>query len=83
MAFFVGTFQCVPVAKFWNMQIPGKCINKSAWYYVTAAVSIVQDFLLVVLPFFILRRLAMPTREKVSLMIILGLGGMYVHFKLC
>jgi len=83
VALFVGTFQCVPVASFWNMQIPGKCINKTAWYYVAAVVSILQDILLVVLPFFILRRLAMPTREKVSLMVILGLGGIAAIASVC
>ncbi|KAF3007494.1 hypothetical protein E8E13_005315 [Curvularia kusanoi] len=83
VALFVGTFQCAPVAKFWNMQIPGKCINKTAWYYVTAAISIVQDILLVILPFFILRRLAMPAREKASLMVILGLGGVAAIASIC
>jgi hypothetical protein len=70
----------MPVAKFWDARIPGKCINTAALYYANAAINIVQDVSLVVLPFFMLRSLIMPRKEKISLMVILGLGGMYVQF---
>lgn len=67
----------MPIEKFWNLQVPGTCFNKTAWYYVTAAVSIIQDIQLVVLPFFILRKLLVPRREKIVLMFVLGMGGVY------
>lgn len=63
------------MAKFWDPRDPGRCVNTAALYYANAAINIVQDISLVVLPFFILQQLLMPKREKVSLMIILGLGG--------
>lgn len=68
----------MPVAKFWNPQIPGTCVNAAALYYANAAINIVQDISLVMLPFFMLRSLSMPRKEKVTLMIILGLGGVSV-----
>ena len=71
----------MPVEKFWDARIPGKCINTAALYYANAAINIAQDISLVVLPFFMLRSLIMPRKEKISLMIILGLGGMYVYLK--
>lgn len=70
-----GLLQCLPIAKFWDDRIPGKCINKTAFYYANAAISIVQDVSLVVLPFFMLKHLLMPRKEKICLMIILGFGG--------
>ena len=76
--FFTGVFQCVPVAKFWDARIPGRCVNTAALYYANAATNIVQDISLVLLPFFMLRGLIMPKREKISLIFILGLGGVYV-----
>ena len=73
--FFTGVFQCFPVAKFWDATIEGKCVDTAALYYANAAINIVQDISLVVLPFFMLRGLIMPKREKISLILILGLGG--------
>lgn len=74
-ALIVGFLQCQPVAKFWDSSIPGTCVNKAATYYANAAINIAQDISLVMLPFFMLRHLAMPKREKISLMAILALGG--------
>lgn len=77
-AIFAGIFQCFPIPAFWDPRIPGKCIHRSALYYTSAAVSIAQDAALIVLPYFILQKLVLPKREKISLILLLGLGGMYV-----
>ncbi|KAL1656297.1 hypothetical protein SLS61_000759 [Didymella pomorum] len=82
-ALIAGILQCMPVAKFWDARIPGKCINTAALYYANAAINIVQDISLVVLPFFMLRSLIMPRKEKISLMIILGLGGIAAIASIC
>ncbi|PSN60339.1 hypothetical protein BS50DRAFT_563986 [Corynespora cassiicola Philippines] len=73
--FFTGVFTCYPVAKFWDDRIPGGCVNKEALWFANAAINIAQDISLVVLPVFILRKLALPKREKIGLILILGLGG--------
>ena len=74
-ALIAGILQCNPVAKAWDPRIPGKCIDTGTLNYVNAALSIVQDIALVVLPFFMLRQLIMPRKEKIILMVVLGLGG--------
>jgi hypothetical protein len=74
--FFTGTFSCYPVAKFWDDRIPGGCLNKPKLWYANAGINIFQDILLIVLPIFILRKLILPRREKISLVLILGLGGL-------
>ncbi|KAF2197097.1 hypothetical protein GQ43DRAFT_223315 [Delitschia confertaspora ATCC 74209] len=73
--FLTAVFSCVPVPKFWDDRIVGTCVNKPALWFANAGINIVQDIWLIVLPFFILKKLILRTREKVVLMIILGLGG--------
>jgi hypothetical protein len=75
-AFFANIFSCSPVAKFWDDRIPGSCINKTALWYANAGISIVTDFALVILPMFIIRKMQLRTREKYTLALILGLGGL-------
>ncbi|KAH7131876.1 hypothetical protein B0J11DRAFT_565468 [Dendryphion nanum] len=70
-----GILTCYPVAKFWDDRIPGGCVNKPALWYANAAINILQDVSLIILPIFILRKLIIPRKEKISLCIILGLGG--------
>ncbi|OAG05522.1 uncharacterized protein CC84DRAFT_1067354, partial [Paraphaeosphaeria sporulosa] len=74
-AFFANVFACSPVPKFWDDRIPGRCINKTAMYYANAAISVVTDVALVILPIFIIRKLQLRRREKYTLAFILGLGG--------
>jgi hypothetical protein len=73
---FTGIFSCYPVAKFWDDRIPGGCVNKPALWYANAAINIFQDISLIVLPIFVLRKLVLPRREKICLILILGLGGL-------
>lgn len=75
-ALFAGVLQCLPVPRFWDFRIPGKCLNTTALYFTNAAILIVQDISCVVLPFFILRQLTMPRKEKISVMLVLCLGGL-------
>jgi hypothetical protein len=74
--FFTGIFSCYPVAKFWDDRIPGGCVNKPTLWYANAAINIFQDISLIGLPIFILRKLILPRKEKISLVLILGLGGL-------
>ncbi|KAF2998313.1 hypothetical protein E8E13_007683 [Curvularia kusanoi] len=82
-ALVAGLLQCNPVAKFWDQRTPGKCISVSVLYFTNAAINIAQDTSLVVVPFFMLRQLVMPRKEKISLMIILGLGGVAAVASIC
>ncbi|PSN69730.1 hypothetical protein BS50DRAFT_631711 [Corynespora cassiicola Philippines] len=74
--FMTGVLSCYPVEKFWDDRISGGCLNKSALWFANAGINIFQDFSLVILPVFILRQLMLPRREKISLILILGLGGL-------
>jgi hypothetical protein len=75
--FFSGIFTCTPVAFFWNSKIKGgKCINKTSIYYANAAINIVTDFALLLLPATILKHLRLPRFQKLVVMLMLAFGGL-------
>lgn len=74
--FFSGTFTCTPVAYFWDVTIPGgHCVNKWALYFANGGINIATDFIILLLPVFILKDLQMPKYQKITLIAILAIGG--------
>ncbi|KAF2834658.1 hypothetical protein M501DRAFT_943757, partial [Patellaria atrata CBS 101060] len=68
-------FNCIPVQYFWDERGEGKCLNKPLLWFLNAGINIVTDFSLILLPIFVLRGLMLPKRQKISLILILALGG--------
>jgi hypothetical protein len=60
---FLFIFICVPVAKMWYPDLPGKCINQVATWIANAAVW----------------GLKLGKREKIGLTAAFGLGSLYVY----
>ncbi|PYH42263.1 putative integral membrane protein Pth11-like [Aspergillus saccharolyticus JOP 1030-1] len=46
----VGTFLCLPVAKFWHRALPGRCLDATSFYYGQQIPNIVTDLILLLLP---------------------------------
>lgn len=70
-------FQCSPVQGAYDITIPPEditCVNINAFYLANAAVNIFTDILTYSLPFPMLAKLQIPKRQKVGLVVILGLG---------
>jgi len=75
-AVMVSCFACTPVRYFWNKSIPGgKCIKFEIWWFFNAALCIVSDFLLCILPLPMLRTLNIPRKQKYSLLAVFAVGG--------
>ncbi|RKF56660.1 putative pth11-like integral membrane protein [Erysiphe neolycopersici] len=74
-AFFTGVFHCWPISRFWGDKDTGKCINKPILWFLNSGLNITNDLLLLVLPIFILRASSLPRKQKVSICLILSLGG--------
>ncbi|KAK9415875.1 hypothetical protein SUNI508_10004 [Seiridium unicorne] len=78
-AILVLTFLCTwcrPLAATWNPAL-GKCTTYISWVTVgtiTSAVQLITDVISAAIPWFVVARLQMPRRRKISVMIILGLG---------
>jgi hypothetical protein len=75
-AAFLGTiFECTPVDKMWYPNKPGTCIDKSAFFYATDAVSVITSLLVISTPLpviFIVRRRRTEITQLLGL-ILLGL----------
>ncbi|TDZ99580.1 hypothetical protein C8034_v000054 [Colletotrichum sidae] len=67
---------CSPLPAMWNEKL-GYCRIKHGWIIISYAGSVVLamvDWTCAITPFFILQRLQMPKRRKISVQIILSLG---------
>jgi len=73
--FVAGIFTCTPVQFFWDKTIPGgTCINEKAAWYANAGINMVSDFVIILLPMPAIKKLNMPRRQKIGLMLILAVG---------
>ncbi|CAJ2513207.1 Uu.00g013260.m01.CDS01 [Anthostomella pinea] len=67
-AIFSTIFQCTPIAKAWNPTLPGHCIDDFAWYLSTAAISVIVDFYILLLPVPMIWALNTTLRRRVYLL---------------
>lgn len=74
---FTTVFQCTPISKFWDKNVSGFCINVKLNWYSTAAFSMISNLVIIALPLRELTRLRMPTRRKMVLSLMFGLGFLY------
>lgn len=76
---FVVIFQCNPRAKFWEPTLPGHCINIDVVDIVTAAINVLSDIVLLLLPLTCIWQLQMQSRSKVAVSAVFFTGILYVH----
>ncbi|KAJ6184423.1 hypothetical protein N7519_005724 [Penicillium mononematosum] len=77
-AFVSGFVNCVPVAKFWNKDLPGNCLSFEALWFFNASMNIVTDIALLVLPMPLLSKLQLPRTQKIALMGVFAIGILVV-----
>ncbi|KAJ5397854.1 hypothetical protein N7509_005967 [Penicillium cosmopolitanum] len=73
-----GYVNCVPVAKFWNHDLPGHCLNFEAVWFFNASMNILTDVILLVLPMPLLVKLQLPRTQKIALMGVFAIGILVV-----
>ncbi|ETS77403.1 hypothetical protein PFICI_11277 [Pestalotiopsis fici W106-1] len=71
----VVIFQCWPIYSIWDKTVSGKCVDITAVGYVGAALSIVEDIFLVLLPITELRKLQVSQRQRVLLSLMFAIGS--------
>ena len=77
--FFVGIFECEPVAYFWDKTIKGgTCINQSQFFRWSGVANLLIDFMILTLTIPLIWRLNLKVRQKASLSAIFLLGTLYV-----
>lgn len=67
-------FQCSPVQKSWRPRTPGMCLRNDITFYVLAAITIVCDIVIFLLPIPLLMRVQINIRRKIGLIAIFMLG---------
>lgn len=82
--FFFTLFQCTPVDFFWNRAQPGasgKCVSNNTLIGIAYLYSIgaaITDLTIGLLPVALIWNLRMNTRTKCAIIVILGIGCMFV-----
>ena len=67
---------CVPVDKIWIPDLPGRCIDLTAFYLGAQIPNILTDVVLLATPIFPIMKLRLERGQKVGLVLIFGLGFM-------
>ena len=74
IGFTIG--QCQPISRAWDTNADGWCINIKAFWLANASLNISSDFGILALPMPFVFRLVLPWRKKLSLSLVIALGGL-------
>ncbi|KAB8232066.1 putative integral membrane protein (Pth11) [Aspergillus alliaceus] len=71
---FLFIFPCTPIAKQWDHEVVGTCINTLKSYYGLAGTSLGYDLLIIALPLPVLWNLQLGRRQKIALCCVFAIG---------
>jgi hypothetical protein len=71
---FAGTFLCRPVAKLWDPQLDGTCMDPRSYWLSAAGINIGIDFAVLILPLPAITQLRLPRKQKICLVLMFLLG---------
>ncbi|KAF1911324.1 hypothetical protein BDU57DRAFT_524386 [Ampelomyces quisqualis] len=71
---FSSIFACIPVRAFWTRE-KASCINQFAMWFTNAAINIITDFAIIILPIPVIRSLNLGRQQKIALISIFAVGG--------
>lgn len=75
--FMTVVFQTMPIAAYWDQSLkPRRQIDGPMFYIISAIITIVTDFLVLLIPFWIFIGLKMRFVAKMGLIVVFLLGGM-------
>lgn len=59
-------FQCDPIAKGWNQEIAGTCLNQDSLLESSGPFNIISDFLIFMLPIYAVYQLQLPLMARIG-----------------
>jgi hypothetical protein len=71
---FIEIFSCTPREKIWNPTIPGYCINVYGVIIGTAALNMILDFMMILIPMGVIWQLQMGRKRRVEISIVFAFG---------
>lgn len=70
---------CKPIASYWDWTIPDStCINQQAVFDSANILNMATDFMILLLPIWMLHPLRVPLLKKIGIALVLMTGGLYV-----
>ncbi|WQF80419.1 Putative extracellular membrane protein, CFEM [Colletotrichum destructivum] len=72
---FLIMFQCIPIQAVWDRSIHGRCLNITAISYAGAAVTIIEDLILIAMPIPELMKLQLGLKKKLAVVFLFGFGS--------
>ncbi|KAL2193798.1 hypothetical protein P885DRAFT_71812 [Corynascus similis CBS 632.67] len=72
---FLFLYVCRPIPSYWDWAIQGTCINQQAIFDASNILNMVTDFMILLLPFWMLRPLRLPLSKTLGIGLILAAGG--------
>lgn len=69
-------FACTPVRAFWTKEQPATCIDQFAMWFTNAAINILTDLAIIILPMPVIRSLNLERRQKQLLIGVFAIGGL-------
>lgn len=74
---FLFLYICRPMAFYWDWTIPnGTCINQQAVFDSSNILNMSTDFMVLLLPIWMLRPLRVPLSKKIGVTLVLMAGGL-------
>jgi hypothetical protein len=75
----LSIFQCSPIRAAWTKwegTVEAKCVNANAIAWANAAINILFDLIILILPMPELAKLAMSWERKTNILLMFGLGSL-------
>lgn len=69
-------FQCTPVDKAWKPLEDGHCFSLKTYLLAEEIPNCILDIVIVILPLGVIKKLQLPTIQKINLCFIFALGGL-------
>lgn len=70
---------CLPIPYYWDRSVKGgHCIDLMAFWFSFSSFNIVTDLAVWLLPMPVLKNLQLPRKQKMSLIGVFALGGLYI-----
>jgi hypothetical protein len=70
----VSCLHCVPLQLIWNLETEGYCVNEKAVWFTNAAIHIVSNIAIFILPIPGLKHLQLPRAQKYGLVLVFFIG---------
>jgi hypothetical protein len=76
---FLFLYICRPIAFYWDWAIlDGVCLDQQAVFDAANILNMLTDFMILLLPIWMLRPLRVPLLKKIGIALVLMTGGLYV-----